>query len=209
VNVWKYARVFWLLLALGAACGRPAPTASPYEGTALEGAAPDFALTDQNGAPLALDDLRGQVVVVAFLDSRCRDVCPRTAEDLRQVYRALGARANKVAFVGINTNSQANAVADVRAASDAWGLGDIDGWRFLTGEPAALETVWADYHIGVVPVTGGVDQLEHTPGVYLLDTAGQWRWYVSMPNDGSSAYPEFRPAAELLQTQLESLLSGG
>jgi protein SCO1 len=207
--VGKYARVLCLLIALCAACGRPAPAASPYEGTALEGPAPSFALTDQNGTPVALDDLRGQVVVVAFLDSRCLDVCPRTAEDLRQVYRALGARAGEVAFVGINTNSQANTTADVRAASEAWGLGEIDGWRFLTGEPAALETVWAGYHIGVVPVTGSVGQLEHTPGVYLLDAAGQWRWYLSMSNDGSSAYPEFRPAAEVLQTQLESLLSGG
>ncbi len=168
--------------------------------------APDFALVDQEGAALALSDLRGQVVVVAFLDSRCVDICPRTAADLRQVYRGLGDQAGRVAFVGVNTNAQANTRDNVRNATDAWGLDEIVGWRFLTGEPAALESVWAAYHIGVVPVTGGVGRLEHTPGVYVIDAAGEWRWYVSMPADGSEAYPEFRPVVELLQAHLDELL---
>jgi cytochrome oxidase Cu insertion factor (SCO1/SenC/PrrC family) len=192
-----------------AACGRAAPTPSPYEGTALEGAAPGFELTDQDGAALTLDDLRGRVVVVAFLDSRCVEVCPRTAEDLRRVYRALGERAGQVAFVGINTNAQANAVADVRAATEAWGLTEIAGWRFLTGDAHALQTVWAAYHIGVVPGSGTEAPVDHTPAVYILDAAGAWRWYVSMSDDGSTTYPEFRPAAELLQDRIEGLLGGG
>src|SRR5688572_32364661 len=121
-----------------AACASPTPPASPYQGVALSGAAPDFALVDQSGARLALADLRGQVVVAAFLDSRCVDVCPRTAEDLRRVHRALGERAGAVAFVGLNVNAQANTVDDVRSATDAWGLQEIANWRFLTGDPADL-----------------------------------------------------------------------
>jgi cytochrome oxidase Cu insertion factor (SCO1/SenC/PrrC family) len=198
-----------VLLGL-AACGpaiTPAPTG--YQGTALSGPAPAFALVDQAGDEVTLDNLRGRVVVLAFLDSRCLDVCPRTAADLRQVYHALGEQAARTAFVGVNINAQAATRDDVRAATEAWGLTEIESWRFLTGTAAELATVWADYHIGVVPAAGGAGPLEHTAGVYLIDPAGEWRWFVSTADDGSSAFPEFTPTAELLLAHVEGLLPPG
>src|SRR5947209_9460856 len=38
--------------------------------------APDFTLVDQFGHPATLSSLRGREVVLAFIDSRCKDVCP-------------------------------------------------------------------------------------------------------------------------------------
>src|SRR4051812_6303803 len=44
---------------------------------------PDFQLTDQSGAPVALSALKGKVVAVTFIYSRCPlpDYCPRMVEN--------------------------------------------------------------------------------------------------------------------------------
>ena len=38
--------------------------------------APGFALTSQDGMPVALADLRGKVVAVTFIYTSCTDTCP-------------------------------------------------------------------------------------------------------------------------------------
>ena len=45
-------------------------------------AAPDFALTTQDGQPLALGQLRGKVVVVSFIYTSCPDECPLLTAEL-------------------------------------------------------------------------------------------------------------------------------
>ena len=55
------------------------------------GPAPDFALTSQDGAPVALRDFRGKVVAVTFIYTSCTDVCPLLTEKMAQVQDELGA----------------------------------------------------------------------------------------------------------------------
>ena len=55
--------------------------------------APDFALHDQGGHRIALSSLRGRVVVLAFLDSRCTRLCPLEGHELAVVQRNLPADA--------------------------------------------------------------------------------------------------------------------
>src|SRR5262245_1821085 len=38
--------------------------------------APEFTLTSQDGAPVALSDFRGKVVAVTFIFTLCTDTCP-------------------------------------------------------------------------------------------------------------------------------------
>ncbi len=54
--------------------------------------APDFTLTDQFGHSVTLSSLRGHEVVLAFIDSRCKTLCPLTAEIMYDAKVALGAR---------------------------------------------------------------------------------------------------------------------
>ena len=74
----------WALLAHRGQTTTP-PTASatnePDGGFLMAGnPAPDFTLVDQFGHPVTLSSLRGREVVLAFIDSRCKDVCPLTAQ---------------------------------------------------------------------------------------------------------------------------------
>jgi len=49
----------------------------------------NFTPIDQNGAPFTINNLAGKVMVVAFADIACVDVCPLITAALRQMQIAL------------------------------------------------------------------------------------------------------------------------
>ena len=51
---------------------------------------PNFVLIDQNDDPVAFNDYLGDVVVVAFLFTRCPDVCPQVSANMAWIADALG-----------------------------------------------------------------------------------------------------------------------
>ena len=56
------------------------PANYPLGGFPMAGhLAPDFTLSDQFGHPVTLSSLRGHEVVLAFIDSRCKTLCPLTS----------------------------------------------------------------------------------------------------------------------------------
>ena len=206
---WIAGRLAILFALFTAAC--TVQSASPnssnvYEGTALSGLAADFRLVDQNGIQMALSDFRGQVVVLTFLDSQCQDVCPLTAVHLRTANQMLGDEAASVVFLGVNVNVGANTVADVAAITQNWRLDEIPTWHFLTGSAEELEPVWKAYGIAVVP---GQDEIQHTPGIFLIDQTGHKRWYVSTPFDEAGTPQWTAPLSELLVKHIRELLSKG
>lgn len=164
-------RLLGLALAASIACGAPAPTLA---GTDLGGGgAPDFTLTDgRTGAPLALSDLRGKVVVLSFLYTRCPDVCPLTAAEFRATQRELGADADGVVFVAVSTDPDGDTPQAVQAFSRDHGLDR--GWHYLIGSRAQLSGVWQDYGILANP-DPEPPTVTHTDAVYLIDEQGRER----------------------------------
>lgn len=205
----RWALMVFILLA---ACSAPPvqPNSSgSYEGTALNQPAPEFRLTDQAGKNISLTDMRGSVVVLAFMESECEEVCPATAAHLRSTYQALGKESSRVVFLGLNVNTQANAVTDVLAATQRWSLDTIPTWHFLTGSPADLEAAWTAYHIYVQPALHKGDELMHTPGVYVIDASGRERWFIDTAvgeRDKAQWIPEM---SDLLIKHIRQLLAEG
>lgn len=161
-----------------------------YEGTrldGLEGPAPEFHLMDQNGTAASLSDFRGKVVVLSVLDPECTDICPIYAQQYRVAYHALGKDAAKVAFLAFNANDEKTSVEDVAAASKKWGMDEILTWHFLTGRPEVLQGVWRAY--GVLasgpPKPDKPGEKEHSPAFFVIDQAGQRRWYFSTNFEGA------------------------
>tara|TARA_B100000212_G_scaffold73852_1_gene52113 strand:- start:346 stop:798 length:453 start_codon:yes stop_codon:yes gene_type:complete len=50
----------------------------------------DFVLVDENGETVSMSDFEGKVVVVAFLFTRCPDICPVVSANLAFVEQELG-----------------------------------------------------------------------------------------------------------------------
>ena len=170
-------------------------------GTSLPGTvAPGFTLTSQSGAPVSLRQFRGKAVVIAFVDSRCTNVCPLTTWSMTQAVAMLGpAAARNVQLLGIDANPDAIRVADVRAYSQAHQM--MSSWDFLTGSPGQLAAVWRAYHVYVAASHGNID---HEPAVYLIDPGGRERTlYLTQ-----MAYAGAAQQAELIAGGLSRLLPG-
>ena len=137
------------------------------------GTAPDFALISQDGKEVRLESLRGKVVAVSFIYTWCPDVCPMLTDKMARVQDELGQDfGSKVAFVSITVDPERDTPAvlnEYAAAFDA----DLDGWSFLTGDPAAVREVARDYGVVVLPAAD--DQIDHNTLTTLIDRDGTMR----------------------------------
>ena len=100
-------------------------------GTELEkNMAPDFTLTDGvSGKSVTLSSLRKKTVALAFLYTRCPDVCPLTASQFRAAQRSLGDDASKVDFVAVSVDPEGDTPAAVREFSSLHDLSER--WHYL------------------------------------------------------------------------------
>jgi protein SCO1 len=137
------------------------------------GAAPDFALTSQDGAEVTLDSLRGKVIAVAFIYTYCPDVCLMLTDKMARVQDELGAAfGTEVAFVSITVDPERDTpevLKEYAAAFDA----NLAGWSFLTGSVAAVREVARRYGLAVAPAADG--QVDHTLLTTLVDRQGNMR----------------------------------
>jgi protein SCO1/2 len=122
--------------------------------TRVGSAVPDFELIDQAGEALTLSSLKGKVVAVTFIYTRCPlpDYCPRMVENFRAIRDRFAARMDRdLALLTISFDPKYDTpgtLARYAAQRRAGG----PGWHFLTGDPARIERVcdafgiqyWAD-----------------------------------------------------------------
>ena len=174
-----------------------------YEGTKLGDAAPGFRLVDQTGASRSLEDFRGKVVVLTLLDPICTDICPIYAYHYRLAYEALGPDAAKVAFLAFNANDEKTSVEDMMAATKKWGADEIPSWHFLTGSADALRAAWKAYGMMASgpPKPDRPEEKQHSPAIYVIDQAGQRRWFLSTNFEGAP------PPSALIVKHAKALLA--
>ncbi len=135
--------------------------------------APDFTLSDGvSASTVHLSDLRPNVVALAFLYTRCPDVCPLTAEQFRQAQDKLGGDASSVQFVAVSVDPDHDTLDAIRSFSAAHRLDR--NWHYLNGPTAALRSVWTAYSIEQRPDPTGLG-VGHTDAIYLIDGKGRAR----------------------------------
>jgi cytochrome oxidase Cu insertion factor (SCO1/SenC/PrrC family) len=154
--------------------------------------APGFVLRDQQGRLTSLEQFRGKVVALAFVDPECTQMCPLTTQSMVEALKILGpAAASQVQLLGIDANPLKFQVADVTAYTRAH---ELEGrWRFLTGSRAQLESVWHSYHVYVAAVKNDV---EHQAVVVLIDGKGNERFVYSTPMSYESVGDQARTLAD-------------
>ena len=106
-------------------------------------ALPDFTLTDQAGASVSLSALKGKVIAVTFIYTRCPlpDYCPRMVENFRAVRERFAARMDRdLVFLTISFDPQYDTPEILRAYAASQRAGGA-GWHFLTGDRANIERV--------------------------------------------------------------------
>ena len=107
--------------------------------------APDFTLTDQNGERVSLADFRGKWVVVDWIYTNCKTVCPAFTAELSIVRNGLGERVGQeVQLVSITFDPERDTPEAMKAQA-AKVNGDIPGWSWLTGAKSETDAVAEAY----------------------------------------------------------------
>jgi protein SCO1/2 len=107
------------------------------------GVVPDFTLVDQSAAPVSLASLRGKVVAVTFIYTRCPlpDYCPRMIENFRAVRtRFAPAMDRDLVLLTVSFDPQYD-TPERLAAYAAANRAVAPGWHFLTGDAAQIQRV--------------------------------------------------------------------
>jgi cytochrome oxidase Cu insertion factor (SCO1/SenC/PrrC family) len=169
----------------------------------IDSPAPKFDLRDQAGLPVSLDDLKGKVVALTFLDPVCTSDCPTIAQEFRETDSLLGPDRSKVALVAIATNQLYTSVATLDAFDRQEGLNVVPNWLFLTGTASQLQGVWNDYGVQEQVEPAGA-MVAHTDVVYVIDATGAERAIISAdPTPGSAGETSF---SQILLSEIRQVL---
>ena len=129
--------------------GPDAALPAPREKVAIGGKLPDFQLTAQSGSTVRNADLRGKVVAVDFIYTRCPlpDVCPRLSANFAALERRFDQAGANLVLLSVTVDPDFDTPAVLAGYARRWSAGP--GWLFLTGEVAPLaaalgEIYWAD-----------------------------------------------------------------
>jgi protein SCO1 len=136
-------------------------------------AAPAFALTSQDGKPVALADFRDKVVAVTFIYTSCTDTCPVLTALMAHVQDKLGPDFGKrIAFISITVDPEHDTPEVLKRYAETFGA-NLNGWAFLTGDPAAIQDVVLRY--GAFAAKDADGQVDHTFLTSIVDRSGTLR----------------------------------
>jgi len=132
----------------------------------------DFALTDQNGKPFHLSQLRGKVVFLFFGYTHCPDACPTTMAKLSQVYKLLGRNAGQVMTVFVSVDPGRDTSSVLKNYLAYFHMNSVG----LTGTKEEIDVVvkqyGAKYEIEQSDSAAGY-HINHSTDLYLLDQKGE------------------------------------
>ncbi len=137
--------------------------------------APDIAMTDQTGAKLSLQSLRGNAVAITFIYTRCPlpNYCPlmsRNFETAQSLLRRLGA-SDGWRFVSLSIDPEHD-TQDAMAAYSKDFQADPLRWSFALASPADLRRLGRAAGLEIDRTNGRID---HNLRVLVLDGNGRVR----------------------------------
>lgn len=169
--------VLFLLVLLGAACGR-----HEFTGTVFEEARPAAPIRGQNydGAPFDLAELTGDPVLLFFGYTFCPDICPLTMMELAAAQEALDREAPDLAadlkVVFVSVDPQRDNLDRIEPYIHAFDP-RFFGVRIPDTELEALKQAYGLY-TGAAEGHSLDDEyylLDHTSRIFFIDPEGNWR----------------------------------
>jgi protein SCO1/2 len=140
----------------------------------------DFTLIDENGENFTLYELEGDVVVIAFLFTRCPDICPVVSANLAYVGQELGdLYGSEVHILTVTVDPWTDNSSVLNAYSDARGL----DWPHLTADLEVIEPVWRNFAVGLATYDSDLDGDGVADG---FDTCANTTANTSVDNEGCS-----------------------
>jgi protein SCO1/2 len=143
-------------------------------------AAPEFALRDPAGALVHLSDLRGKIVVVAFIYTSCTTTCPILSQQMATVQKRVmqdKRLRDRVMLLSVTVDPSRDSAPVMASYASKFGAVPAQ-WKFLRESPEAMTPVLGAYREWTRPMKDG--DLDHPARVYLIDADGQIREIYSL-----------------------------
>jgi len=133
-----------------------------------------FTLSDQNQSSVSLEDHEGKVVVLAFIYTRCDDVCLTISSNLKYVKSQLTSdELEQISFISVTIDWKHDSPEVLKNWSTDMGF----DWAHLTDwNSGEIKATYSAYDI--VPYDEEEYQVLHLQPVYILDSnlKGQVMW---------------------------------
>jgi protein SCO1/2 len=132
---------------------------------------PDFTLTDQSRRAIRLSDLRGKVVAINFIYTRCPlpDVCPRLSANFAAIARRYqSVLGRELVLLSITIDPRHDTPEVLADYAKRWSA-DPATWHFLTGTPESINTAAGVFGLVYWPEEGS---LTHTSETAILSRDG-------------------------------------
>lgn len=132
---------------------------------------PNVDVVDHHGRPLKFfDDLiDGKIVVISFIYTSCRSVCPLAISRLRDARDLLGEDGrSKISFISISIDPIPDTPEKLSQYAAAFNVDS--GWTFVTGDPANIDLI--RYRLG--ERSGAVISLHKNEVLMFNEPTGAW-----------------------------------
>ena len=131
----------------------------------------NYALTDEKGRALSLDQLHGKPLVLSMIYTSCARVCPMTTRHLASVVEkardALGSDSFNVALLGFDAyNDTPQAMAFFARKQGV----DTRGWKLLSASPDTIRVLSEELGFAFYPSPNGFDHITQTT---IIDADGR------------------------------------
>ena len=161
----------------------------------------DLSATERTGKIVRLSELRGKVVVCAYVYTVCPHGCAAVVGEMQKLFRRYGTRPD-FQLVSLAVLPEHDTTEFLSAYADGLGLKPADPWWFVTGN---REEIWnyMDKQLLLTPSVpippeerlNPLDTHEHDLRIVLIDQQGRVRGYYSV----------FHPSEEIATLMQENL----
>lgn len=153
--------------------GLVGPGPGPYRGSEPPGdiRLPRFTLREWDGTRVDSRQLRGEVVLVTFLETKCKEACPIIADQIDMgLARLSPSERRRVYPLAISTHPVDDTPANVR---DFLRVHRVQGeLHYLIGSESGLRPVWRSFQVLSALDSGDADT--HSASVRIFNRQGKW-----------------------------------
>jgi len=133
------------------------------------GELPGWSLTDHNGEPFGLEDMKGEVWVAGFFFTSCVTVCPKLMGAMHKLQELYAKDDIPIRLLSITVDPDNDTPEAL--AKYAEGIGaDLDRWTFITGDEKPVRELIVG---GFKTYMGEKEELEDRPGVFDVGPGGR------------------------------------
>jgi protein SCO1/2 len=168
--------MFVMLVAAGGTlalvgCDSNSESIGSYSSAEKRDCLPDLTLTDQNGRKLSLASLKGKPVLFDFIYTTCPGPCLVLTARMKAIADHLGgALGSQASFVSVTVDPEHDGPSALKAYAKEQSA-DLAGWYFLTGPPADVDRLMAQFKLRRQREADG--SVDHVLEYFLVGADGQ------------------------------------